>query len=157
MPQKAPPSSKATASSAAIQDALLDGRWTDARSLLTAVCDAHAICLATDHEGDLFEGTYGSPRTVAPRLCVELARSWEQFDRAFTPIQDAQVATSLDDQLDAFLAATGLPRCLGDDHLFVFSLPPSPWCTVVISRPFPAAPSEQAARIAGAYRMMNNA
>lgn len=103
-----------------------------AQSLFDAACESAGIELLPDHDPETFEGVLQGEALGAARV-ENLARSWEQLDRAYAP-SERDVAQLVTRRLAEFVAATGLALDLGDDHLFVFdegamiaSLPGESW------------------------------
>ena len=97
---------------------LLTGGHPDAERRLDTLCAELGIRLVPDHEGALLHGAFVQRRNVAPSQYLELARSWEQFDRAFAPADKVERAYALT-QLQRFVERTGIAGDLGDHILFV--------------------------------------
>lgn len=76
------------------------------------------VRLIADHEGALLRGAFVERRPVPAAQYLELARSWEQFDRAFAPATDTAEAYALA-QLALFVRRSGIAGDLGDHILFV--------------------------------------
>lgn len=72
----------------------------------------HGIVLLDDIDTAVASGVFVPRDGVAlpPRRLRELTRSWEQFDRTFTPLPEGEADRLLRTQLWPFLAETELPR-----------------------------------------------
>ena len=86
-----------------------------------ALCATHGVWMLPDHEAVHLHGWFVANRPIPRSRYLELARSWEQFDRAFdrAPASLAGVARA---RLAGFFQALGLAGDIGDDHLFVIAL-----------------------------------
>ncbi|MFT5354165.1 MAG: hypothetical protein ACI9KE_001366 [Polyangiales bacterium] len=100
-----------------LADLLISGDQ-DAQAQLDAVCVEFGVRLVPDHEGALLRGAFVQRRRVPPSQYLELARSWEQFDRAFAPAEAATHTFAMG-QLEGFVKSTGIAGDLGDHILFV--------------------------------------
>jgi len=101
--------------------ALREGDFARARVLWQATTDRLGLLALPDHEGELFEGVL-VPReeALSPNTVGELARSWEQLDRAYAPCEDEDLRERVEAAVADLAQTTGLTADLGEDHLFVF-------------------------------------
>lgn len=90
----------------------------DAAERLTVLCIELNLRLIPDHEGALLSGAFVERRPVPSSQYVELARSWEKFDRAFAPAETARVNFAMR-QLERFVRRSCIAGDLGDHILFV--------------------------------------
>lgn len=90
----------------------------DAEAQLNALCVELRVRLLPDHEGALLRGAFTERRPVPASQYLELARSWEQFDRAFAPVESREHAFAMG-QLEHFVKRSGIAGDLGDHVLFV--------------------------------------
>lgn len=101
--------------------ALREGHLARARVLWRATTDRLGLLALPDHEGELFEGVL-VPReqALSPKTVDELARSWEQLDRAYAPCEDDDLRERVEAAIADLARTTGLTADLGEDHLFIF-------------------------------------
>ncbi|MFK8002355.1 MAG: hypothetical protein AB8H86_22360 [Polyangiales bacterium] len=89
-----------------------------AEEQFNALCATFALRLEPDHEGALLTGAFVERRPVPSSQYVELARSWEQFDRAFAPAEPREHSYALG-QLACFVERSCIAGDLGDHVLFI--------------------------------------
>lgn len=90
----------------------------DAARVLADLCTELSLRLVPDHEGALLSGAFVERRPVPSSQYVELARSWEKFDRAFAPAKTEDVDVAMR-QLSRFVTRSCIAGDLGDHVLFV--------------------------------------
>jgi hypothetical protein len=100
--------------------ALRESDYALAQALWMAATARLGVAVLPDHEGELFEGVL-VPReeALSPTAVGELARSWEQLDRAYGPCEDDDLRDELEEKVRELATTTGLTADLGDTHLFV--------------------------------------
>ena len=81
----------------------------DAEAQLAAMCLELGVLLLPDHEGALLQGAFVERRPIPRAQYLELARSWEQFDRAFAPATASARDLALG-QLERFVKWAGVAR-----------------------------------------------